>query len=162
MKRLISGVAAAIIVFIAACSNSHNTDNNSRNCEMKVCNDSTLCCNATEEQLAGIRKTIDMYIDAAVKGNSDIAKPAFADTATMSYAHNDTLVSVPIKVLYDYYDNDCPQEASYEISACSVAADAAIVRIESIFGGTKFSDMFSMVKDGSDWKIVSKIYHVNP
>ena len=132
--------------------------------EMKTeetqCKATDKCCNATEEQMAGIRKAIDLYVEAAVNGDSKIAEAAFAKTATMSYSDNDTIVSVPIKVLFDYYDNDCPQEASYEISACSVAEDAAIVRIESKFGEAEFSDMFSMVKDGNDWKIVSKIYHL--
>lgn len=116
--------------------------------------------NATPEQLAGIRKALDLYTEAAIKGDSKIAEPAFAKTATMSFAQNDTLVSVPIQALFDYYNTDCPQPASYEISVCDVADDAAIVRIESLFGETRFADMFTLVKDGDDWKIISKIYHV--
>lgn len=116
--------------------------------------------NATPEQLAGIRKALDLYTEAAIKGDSKIAEPAFAKTATMSFAKNDTLVSVPIQALFDYYNTDCPQAASYEISVCDVADDAAIVRIESLFGETRFADMFTLVKDGDDWKITSKIYHV--
>lgn len=34
-----------------------------------------------------------------------------------------------------------------------------MVRIESKFGEAQFSDMFTLVKDGADWKIVSKVYH---
>lgn len=51
-------------------------------------------------------------------------------------------------------------EVSYQVTTCDVADNVAIVRIESQFGETKYADMFSMVKDGNDWKIVSKIYHV--
>lgn len=64
------------------------------------------------------------------------------------------------KALYDYYDQTGPHSASYEISSCSMADDVAMVRIESKFGESEFSDMFSLVKDGTDWKIVSKVYHV--
>lgn len=116
--------------------------------------------NATPAQLSGIRKALDLYVEAAIKGDSKIAEPAFAKTATMSFAQNDTLVSVPIQALFDYYNTECPQAANYEISVCDVADDAAIVRIDSQFGETKFTDMFTLVKDGADWKIVSKIYHV--
>ncbi len=116
--------------------------------------------NATPEQLSGIRKALDLYVEAAVKGDSKIAEPAFAKTATMSFVQNDTLVSVPIQALFDYYNTDCPQAASYSISVCDVADDAAIVKIDSKFGDTEFADMFTLVKDGADWKIVSKIYHV--
>ncbi len=127
-------------------------------CE-NVC-DSTKCCNATADEIAGIRKTLDLYCEASVKGDSKIAEPAFAPTATMSYAENGKLVSVPIKALFDYYDQTGPQPASYEITSCNVATDAAIVSIDSKFGETQFADMFTLVKDGDDWKIISKIYHV--
>lgn len=120
----------------------------------------TTFINATPDQLAGIRKALDLYTEAAIKGDSKIAEPAFAKTATMSFAENDTLVSVPIQALFDYYNTECPMPASYEITVCDVADDAAIVRIESQFGETRFADMFTLVKDGSDWKIISKIYHV--
>lgn len=122
--------------------------------------DSTKCCNATADEIAGIRKTLDLYCEASVKGDSRIAEPAFAPTATMSYADNGKLVSVPIKALFDYYDQNGPLPASYEITSCNVATDAAVVSIDSKFGETRFADMFTLVKDGDDWKIISKIYHV--
>ena len=116
--------------------------------------------NGSPEQLAGIRKTLDAYIEAAAKGDSRIAKPFFTDNATISHVENDTLISLPIKALFDYYDNDCPQPASYDISVCNASDDVAIVAIDSVFGGIRFDDMFSLVKAGEDWKIVSKIFHV--
>lgn len=68
-----------------------------------VC-DSTKCCNATTDEITGIRKALDLYCEASVKGDSKVAQPAFAPTATMSYVENGKLVSVPIKALFDYYD----------------------------------------------------------
>lgn len=144
-----------MLLMAAACGDNHNDKNDT---QMKTIDNQ--CINASPAELAGIRKTLDLYTEAAIKADSKIAEPAFAETATLSYNDNGKLVSVPIKALFDYYDNECPQQASYEISACSVADDAAIVRIESVFGDTEFADMFSMVKDGDDWKIISKIYHV--
>ncbi|MBD5311230.1 MAG: nuclear transport factor 2 family protein [Muribaculaceae bacterium] len=122
--------------------------------------DSTKCCNATAEEIAGIRKALDLYCEASVKGNSKIAEPAFAPTATISYVENGKLVSVPIKALFDYYDQTGVQPASYKITSCDVATDIAIVSIDSKFGETCFADMFTLVKDGEDWKIISKVYRV--
>ena len=117
--------------------------------------------NASPEQLAGIQKALDAYIQAAVKGDSKIAEPVFTDNATISHIENDSLISLPIQALFDYYNSDvCPQPASYEITVCNVSEDVAIVEIDSDFGGTKFDDMFTMVKDGKDWKIASKVFHV--
>ena len=98
-------------------------------------------------------------MEASVKGDSTVALPAFAKTATMSYAEDGKLVSVPIKALFDYYNQTGAQPAAYEITACHVSADVAVVCIDSKFGESRFDDMFTLVKDGSDWKIVSKVYH---
>lgn len=115
---------------------------------------------ATPQELKGIKKALDAYIEAAVKGNSEIAKPVFASTATISYNENDTLVSGPIQALYDYYDQTGPHHAEYEITAAQVAENVAVVAIDSKFGDVRFDDMFTLVKEGNDWKIVSKVYHV--
>lgn len=158
MKQLSAILLTALLLTMGACGQVKNESTTQTN-DME--NKETKFISATPEQLAGIRKALDLYVEAAIKGDSKIAEPAFAKTATMSFAQNDTLVSVPIQALFDYYNTDCPQPASYEITVCDVADDAALVRIESVFGGTNFSDMFTLVKDGDDWKIVSKIYHVN-
>lgn len=116
--------------------------------------------NATPEEEAGVRKALDAYIEAALKGDSNIAKPIFGDLATISYSENDSLVSAPIKALFDYYDQTGPHHAEYEITSLEVAGKVAIVRIDSKFGEVAFDDMFALVKDGENWKIVSKVYNV--
>lgn len=115
---------------------------------------------SASQDLAGIRKALDSYVDAAIKGDSKVAMPAFAPKATMSWAENGKLVTVPISELYAYFDKTGPHPASYEITSARVAGDVAIVSIESKFGDTSFDDMFTLVKDGDAWKIVSKVYHV--
>lgn len=157
MKYLSHILVIVLLLTAVACGKVNNESiENSKDMVTKE----TTFINATPEQLAGIRKALDLYAEAAIKGDSKIADPAFASTATMSFAQDGALVSVPIQALYDYYNTECPQPASYEISVCDVADDAAIVKIDSQFGETKFADMFTMVKDGNDWKIISKIYHV--
>lgn len=157
MKYISHILLTAMLLTFGACGEVKNeSTENTTDMETKE----TTLINATPEQLAGIRKALDLYAEAAIKGDSKIAEPAFASTATMSFAQDGALVSVPIQALFDYYNTECPQPASYEISVCDVADDAAIVRIESQFGETKFADMFTLVRDGEDWKIISKIYHV--
>lgn len=150
------------VLFMASCRGNENHDKIMSATDNKCENvfDSTKCCNATADEIAGIRKALDLYCEASVKGDSKIAEPAFAPTATMSYAENGQLVSVPIKTLFDYYDQTGPQPASYEIASCNVATDVAIVSIDSKFGETCFADMFTLVKDADEWKIISKVYHM--
>ena len=113
-----------------------------------------------QEQKDGILKPIDLYVEAGRKGDGNIAKPAFASTATMSWSENGELKSVPIQVLFDGFSAAEPMEASYKLTTLDVEGNAAIVRIESQFGPHKYADMFTLVKDGSNWKIISKIYQV--
>lgn len=112
------------------------------------------------QELSAIRKPLDLYVRAAIEGDSKIAMPAFADGATISHVENDTLVCLPIRSLFDYYDETGKQPASYEISSYSISGNVAMLRIESKFGDSEFCDMFNLLKAGGEWKIVSKIFSV--
>lgn len=128
------------------------------------CNDS---CNATSETTVatntqvpeGVIKAIEYYIEGGRKASSEVAKKGFAETATMSWYENGKLRSVPIQVLFDGFDSGEPTEVSYKIINCEVADDVAMVAIDSQFGDTGYTDMFTLVKDSDGWKIVSKVYH---
>jgi hypothetical protein len=121
-------------------------------------NNKTEVMQNNQEQKEAILKPIDLYVEAGRKGDGNIAKPAFASTATMSWSEDGALKSVPIQVLIDGFSASEPMEANYKLTTLDVEGDAAIVRIESQFGPNKFADMFTLVKDGNDWKIISKIY----
>lgn len=112
------------------------------------------------EDMAGITAALNSYVDAAIQGDSRVAQPVFAPKATMSYSENGKLITVPISELYAYFDKTGPHSASYKIENVKIAGDVAVVSIDSKFGDTSFDDMFTLVKDGSTWKIVSKVYHV--
>lgn len=116
-------------------------------------------CKATAQEREGIVRAIEHYINAGRKGDSKIARQGFSDKATMSWSENRSLKTVPITELYAYFDEK-PREASCEIASCSVAGDVAMARVESVFGDARFTDMFTLVRDGENWKIVSKVYHL--
>lgn len=162
MKIIFTTLSAIAMLLLTSCGENKNSDKTMTTTDKKCENmrDSIRYCNATADEITGIRNALDLYCEASVKGDSKLAGPAFAPTATMSYAENGKLVSMPIQALFDYYDQTGPQPASYEITSCHVATDVAVVSIDSTFGETCFADMFTLVKDGDDWKIISKIYHV--
>lgn len=156
---IIAGLTASIIGLSSCVGNSAKCETDSAAKCDTVC-EKQPCCQATPDEIAGIKKALGYYTEAAVKGDSKIAMQCFAPAATMSYAEGDSLVTVPIQALYDYYDQTGPHNATYKIAGCSVEGGVAMVRIESKFGENEFTDMFTLVKDGSDWKIVSKVYQV--
>lgn len=162
MKRILFSLALTGFLFLTACCNSDGNDKScsETNSKEKMEN-KTAIINADPKELDGIKKALNAYIEAAVKGDSKIAKPVFASTATISHVENDSLVSGPIQELFDYYDQTGPHHAEYEITSAQVADNVAVVSIDSKFGEVRFDDMFTLVKDGNQWKIVSKVFHVN-
>lgn len=154
MKKII--LSAIVAVAMTSCCNDK--------CDKNECTDT--CAVATETATAtkpdapeGVVKAIECYINGGRQASSDVAKPGFAETATMSWYENGKLQSVPIQTLLDGFDSWQPTEVSYEIINCEVDEDVAMVALDSQFGDAKYTDMFTLVKDGADWKIVSKVYH---
>lgn len=108
----------------------------------------------------GIIKAIEYYVKGGEKGDSKITAKAFADNATMSWSENGQLKTVPIQVLYDIVDKNGASSASYKLIDCNIEQNIAIAKIQSQFGSQKYIDMFTLVKDANEWKIISKIYTV--
>lgn len=115
----------------------------------------------SDPEFVNIEKTIKLYIEGSRQGNSSISAQAFAKDATLSGIYNGEFMLVPIQVLYDLVEKNGAQEVSYKIASCSIEKDVAIVRLEAQFGTHKYTDMFTMVKDADQWKIVSKVYHLH-
>lgn len=155
--RLILPVIALPIILAACCGNS-KCDSTEISTNNTINDSTTMYKNVSAEEISAIRKPLDLYVQAAIEGDSKVARPAFAEGATISHAENDSLICLPIQALFDYYDATGKQPASYELTDYNVAGDVANVTIESVFGDAKFTDMFALVKDGADWKIVSKIF----
>ena len=118
-----------------------------------------LNCHSNPE-MTGIVKTIEYYVEGGRKGDSKITEKAFTDNATMSWSENGQIRTVPVKVLYDIVDKSGASTASYKLLDCNIEQNIAIVKIQSQFGPQKYIDMFTLIKDIDNWKIVSKIYRV--
>lgn len=152
-KMIISSISTVAIIsaftvggLLISCQDKNNQNNK------------TEVMQNNQEQKEAILKPIELYVEAGRKGDGNIAKPAFASTATMSWSEDGALKSVPIKALFDGFSAAEPMEANYQLRTLDAEGDVAIVRIESQFGANKYADMFTLVKDGNDWKIISKIY----
>ena len=79
----------------------------------------------------------------------------------MSYNEKGKLVTVPIQTLFSIMDTIDPKEVSYTLKNITVSPTVTTVSIDSSFSKIgKFNDMFTLVKDENDWKIVTKVYNV--
>lgn len=142
------------MLFITETISAQNTEK-----AFKMQKQCILNCHSNLE-MTEIIKTIEYYVEGGRKGDSKITKKAFTNNATMSWSESGQIRTVPIKVLYDIVDKSGASTASYKLLDCNIEQNIAIVKIQSQFGPQEYIDMFTLIKDIDNWKIVSKIYRV--
>lgn len=104
-----------------------------------------------------ILRTIDAYIDGGRAGSGEVMKQAFHEGATIYTA----TAGGPIQLLFDLVDGKpAAKDIPYTVANLEVAEDIAMARVEiDNWGGVRYTDMFTLVKTGDGWKIVSKVSH---
>ncbi len=110
-----------------------------------------------------IAKTVQHYIDGAKSGNGDDMKPAFHKDATIfGYAGAD-LFAGPIQQLFDWNDENGPAaELQARIASIDVVGTVATVRLElNNWTGSRYTDLFTLLKVDGEWKIMNKVFHLH-
>ena len=111
-----------------------------------------------------IAKAVQHYIDGAKSGKGDDMKPAFHKDATIfGYAGAD-LFGGPIQQLFDWNDgNGAAKELNARIATIDLVDTVATVRLElDNWSGSRYTDLFTMLKVDGQWKIMSKVFHLHP
>ncbi len=119
---------------------------------------------AIETEHDAIAKAVQHYIDGAKSGNGDDMKPAFHKDATIfGYAGAD-LFGGPIQQLFDWSDGNGPSpELTARIATIDLVDTVATVRLElDNLSGSRYTDLFTMLKVDGQWKIMSKVFHLHP
>jgi hypothetical protein len=110
-----------------------------------------------------IAKAVQHYIDGAKSGSGDDMKPAFHKDATIfGYAGAD-LFAGPIQQLFDWNDENGPAaELQARIASVDVVDTVATVRLElDNWIGSRYTDMFTLLKVDGEWKIMNKVFHLH-
>ncbi len=111
-----------------------------------------------------IAKVLQHYIDGGKSGKGDDMKPAFHEDATIfGYAGAD-LFAGPIQQLFAWVDENGPATGlQARIASVDVVDTVAIVRLElDNWNGSRYTDMFTLLKVDGAWKIMSKVFHLHP
>ncbi len=111
-----------------------------------------------------IANVVQHYIDGAKSGKGDDMKPAFHEDATIfGYAGAD-LFAGPIQQLFAWVDENGPATGlQARIASVDVVDTVAIVRLElDNWNGSRYTDMFTLLKVDGAWKIMSKVFHLHP
>ena len=110
-----------------------------------------------------IAKAVQHYIDGAKSGSGDDIKPAFHKDATIfGYAGAD-LFGGPIQLLFDWSDENGPAaELQARIASIDVVDTVATVRLElNNWAGSRYTDLFTLLKVDGEWKIMNKVFHLH-
>ncbi len=110
-----------------------------------------------------IATTVQHYIDGGKSGKGDDMKPAFHEDATIfGYAGAD-LFAGPIQQLFAWVDeNDPAPGLQARIASIDVVETVAIVRLElDNWNGSRYTDMFTLLKVDGEWKIMNKVFHLH-
>ncbi len=117
---------------------------------------------AVNDYLA-VKETIGKYLEAGKQGKSEIMKQAFYKDAIMYNADKGAIEGGEIQALFDYIDNNpAASEIEADITSVEIAGNVAYARVESNnWHGARFSDMFLLLKDNGEWKILTKVFYTN-
>ncbi len=122
---------------------------------------STATLNVSEKDV--IADVVQHYIDGGKSGKGDDMKPAFHEDATIfGYAGAD-LFAGPIQQLFSWVDeNDPATGLQARIASVDVVDTVATVRLElDNWIGSRYTDMFTLLKVDGEWKIMNKVFHLH-
>ena len=110
-----------------------------------------------------IAKTVQHYIDGAKSGKGDDMKPAFHKDATIFGYTGDDLFAGPIQQLFDWNDGNGPAtELQARIASIDLIDTVATVRLElDNWTGSRFTDLFTLLKVDGKWQIMNKVFHLH-
>lgn len=152
-NKLFLVLAAVMCINAAPCA----AENNNNNQEVKVMADVSI------SDYEGVKAAINKYLEAGKQGKSEIAKPAFHKDAIIYSSPKGTIEGGAIQSLFDYFDNNpaAPQIAA-DISVVEIAGNVAYAKVESDnWHGARYTDMFLLLKEGNEWKILTKVFHTH-
>ncbi len=111
-----------------------------------------------------IAKVVQRYIDGAKSGSGDDMKPAFHKDATIFGYVGADLLAGPIQKLFDWNDENGPATGlQARIADIDVVDTVATVRLElNNWAGSRYTDLFTLLKVDGEWKIMNKVFHLHP
>ena len=110
-----------------------------------------------------ISKVVQHYIDGAKSGRGDDMRPAFHKDATIFGYVGSDLFAGPIEQLFAWNDENGPAAAlEARIASIDLIDTVPTVRLElDNWTGSRFTDLFTLLKVDGEWKIMNKVFHLH-
>jgi hypothetical protein len=110
-----------------------------------------------------IANVFQPYIDGAKAGIGKDMTSAFHEDATIFGYVGTDLFAGPIKQLFDWTDENGPSpRLDVRIVNINLTDTAATARLEiDNWTGSRFTDLFTLLKVDGEWKIMNKVFHLH-
>ncbi len=110
-----------------------------------------------------IAKVVQRYIDGAKSGRGDDMKPAFHKDATIFGYVGVDLLAGPSQKLFDWNDENGPATGlQARIANIDLIDTVATVRLElDNWTGSRYTDLFTLLKVDGEWKVMNKVFHLH-
>ena len=113
-----------------------------------------------------IKNLIQIYVDSMDESNPNKVKQIFHNNAKIvGYLHGDFMeMSVDDFAGFVASQQPTPKEKGenviFEIITCEIEGTTAVVKLRDKYLGITFLDTLSFVKIDSEWKLYTKLFHV--
>ena len=138
---------------------------NAANNEMSVnlCKGSIAMKEVSVKDYEAVKKALNNYLEAGRKADSRILKSSVYKDAIIYSADEGKVDGGSINSLFEYLDNNPPAtELEADITSVDVAGNIAYAKVESDkWHGARYTDMFLLVKENNEWKILTKVFHTH-
>jgi len=107
--------------------------------------------NAKLKDYNEILRAAQLYVEGCAKGDGEMMKPAFHQSATINGA--------PIQTLFDGATQAGSCDSKARVDVLDVVNDIAVIRVtlENYFGAD-YVDFHALKKDKDGWKIMAKVF----
>ncbi len=113
----------------------------------------------------GPRKAAELYFQGHATGNGDFFRQAFHPDAKLFWVKDGALTTRTSAEFAAGASGKPPADEAQRrrrIVLVDVTGDAAIVKVELDYPTVVFTDYLSMLKLGTEWKVVNKTFHARP
>jgi hypothetical protein len=120
---------------------------------------------AQSSEEAAVRKALEHYLQGHATGKADEHRKAFHTEMRMSFLRDGKLNH---RTLEEYLSGSTGKPADDEakrkrwIESVDITGNAAIAKLVLDYPSARITDYMSLLKVDGEWKVVGKIFHVEP
>ena len=124
--------------------------------------------NSKSRIIGEIEKVIKTYFDLLYKGEKDLIESVFLPEANVSSLYNDKIIKIDMEGFRKRIAERKSPESIGEMREDKIimidisSPTTAMVKVKCNILHNNYIDYLSLLKVSGKWKIISKVFHMNP